>query len=62
MLECTWNDKEAETAMRRLMLKEQKEQQLLASDPKLRKKVRDSALSRLTLKRVAGAAGAGNTF
>ena len=33
MLECTWNDSEADTALRRLLLKEQMQQKLLAANP-----------------------------
>lgn len=45
MLECTWNDAEAELALRRMMLKEKKEQELLANDPKRRQQIRDAVVS-----------------
>lgn len=60
MLECTWNDTEAEYALRRLLLKEQKKQKHLADDPQLRHKLRESALSRLAPKR-AGSSVEGPT-
>ena len=45
MLECTWNDAEAELALRRMLLKEKKEQELLANDPKRRQQIRESVVS-----------------
>jgi hypothetical protein len=57
-----WNDCEAETALRRLLLKEQKQQQLMANNPKMSQKIRESALARLALKRIAGTASAGDTL
>jgi hypothetical protein len=62
MLDCTWNDSEAETALRRLLLKEQKQQKLLASNPKISQKLRESALARLALKRIVGVASTSSTF
>ena len=56
MLECTWNDTEADTAMRRLLLKEQTEERRLANNPETSQKLRESALTRLALKRIAGTA------
>jgi len=53
MLECTWNDTEAEFALRRLLLKEQKKEKQLADDPQLRHQLRESALSRLAPQRAA---------
>lgn len=52
MLECTWNDTEAEIALRRLLLKEQENQKHLANDPQLRQKIRESALFRLASERI----------
>lgn len=52
MLECTWNDAEAELALRRMMLKEKKEQELLANDPKRRQQIREAVITH--------AAGAGS--
>jgi len=62
MLECTWNDSEAETALRRLLLNEQKHQKLLASNPKMSRKLRESALARLALKRIAGTTSTSSTL
>lgn len=45
MLECTWNDAEAELALRRMLLKEKNEQKLLANDPKRRQQIRESVIS-----------------
>lgn len=45
MLECTWNDAEAELALRRMLLKEKKEQELLANDPQRRQKIRESVVA-----------------
>ena len=45
MLECTWNDAEAELALRRMMLKEKKEQELLANDPKRRQQIREAVIT-----------------
>lgn len=47
MLECTWNDAEAELALRRMLLREKKEKELLANDPERRKKIRESVISHL---------------
>jgi hypothetical protein len=44
MLECTWNDAEAELALRRMLLKEKK-QEPLANDPQRRQKIRESVVS-----------------
>lgn len=62
MLECTWNDSEADTALRRLLLKEQMQQKLLATSPKRTQKLREAALVRLALKRIAGTATYHDTF
>ena len=53
MLECTWNDVEAAIALRRLMLKEQQKTESLANDAQLRTKIREAALARLALERIA---------
>lgn len=48
MLECTWNDTEAEFALRRLQLSEKKPlQKPVVSKPRRKSRVRDSAPSRL---------------
>jgi hypothetical protein len=53
-----WNDNEAETALRRMQLKEEMEQQSPASDPtELRKKPPESAAERGPLTRGAGSGG-----
>jgi hypothetical protein len=57
MLDCTWNDLEAQTALRRMSLKEQKQQKAVAADPKSKRKQSDSAPARFELKRATGAAG-----
>lgn len=62
MLECTWNDTEADTALRRLLLKEQMQQKLRAPDPKKIEKLRETALVRLALRRIAGTATYHDTF
>jgi hypothetical protein len=62
MLECTWNDSESATALRRLLLKEQKQEKLLANNPKRNQKIRESALARLALKRIAGTANYHDTL
>ncbi len=62
MLECTWNDSEADTALRRLLLKDQMRQKLLAANPKKTQKLRETALVRLALKRIAGTATYHDTF
>jgi hypothetical protein len=56
MLDCTWNDLEAQTALRRMKLKEQK-QQLAVNHPKRKAPQRESIKTRPTLKRAAGAGG-----
>lgn len=60
MLECTWNDTEAEIALRRLTLKEQKKQASLANDPTQRNKIRESTLSRLAVKSIDASADSGS--
>jgi hypothetical protein len=62
MLDCTWNDSEAATAVSRLLLKEQMQQKLLAANPKRIEKLRETALVRLALKRIAGTATYHDTF
>ena len=62
MLECTWNDKEAEIALRRLLLKEQMQEKLLANDPEVKKKRREAAVSRLAIKRIAPATASSDTL
>jgi hypothetical protein len=62
MLECTWNDSEAETALRRLQIHEQKQQKPTANNPKITRKPPQSALARLALKRIAGAESTSNTL
>jgi hypothetical protein len=63
MLACTWNDSEAATAVSRLLLKEQMQQKLLAANnPKRTEKLRETALVRLALKRIAGTATYYDTF
>jgi hypothetical protein len=54
MLDCTWNDLEAQTALRRMRLKEQK-QKLLTNHPKRKEPQRQSLQTRPTLRRTAGA-------
>jgi len=53
MLDCTWNDLEAQTAMRRMRLEEQK-QKLVTNHPKRKAPQRESSPARQSLKRVAG--------
>jgi hypothetical protein len=53
MLDCTWNDLEAQTALRRMRLEEQK-QKPMANHPKRKAPQRESSQTRQTLKRVAG--------
>jgi hypothetical protein len=62
MLECTWNDSEAETALLRMRLNEQKQQKIAVNKPKVARKPPQSAVARLALKRIVGAAGASNTL
>jgi ABC-type transport system involved in cytochrome bd biosynthesis fused ATPase/permease subunit len=62
MLDCTWNDSEAATAVSRLLLKEQMQEKLLAANPKRIEKLRETALVRLALKRIAGTATYYDTF
>lgn len=54
MLECTWNDSEADTAMRRLLLKEKKQEKLLAQNPQRTREIRQSILARLAIERISG--------
>jgi hypothetical protein len=56
MLDCTWSDLEAQTALRRMKLKEQK-QQLAANHPKRKAPQREASPTRPILKRAAGAGG-----
>ena len=44
MLECTWNDAEAELALRRMLLKEKKEEPL-ANDPQRRQQIREAVVT-----------------
>jgi hypothetical protein len=53
MLDCTWNDLEAQTALRRMRLKEQKEK-LAVTNSKRKAPQRESSPTRQSLKRVAG--------
>lgn len=54
MLDCTWNDLEAQTALRRMRLEEQK-QKLVANKTKRKSPQRESLETRPTLKRAVGA-------
>jgi hypothetical protein len=54
MLDCTWNDLEAQTALRRMRLEEQK-QKPVANNQKRKSPQRESLQARPTLKRAAGA-------
>jgi len=54
MLDCTWNDLEAQTALRRMRLKEQM-QKTVGNHPKRKAPQRESLQPRPALKRVAGA-------
>jgi len=54
MLDCTWNDLEAQTAMQRMRLEEQK-QKTVVNHPKLKEPQRESSQTRQLLKRVAAA-------
>jgi hypothetical protein len=54
MLDCTWNDLEAQTALRRMRLKEQK-QKLVANTTKRKAPQRESLQTRPSMKRVVGA-------
>jgi hypothetical protein len=54
MLDCTWNDLEAQTALRRMRLNEQKQKQV-ANTPKRKAPQRESSQTRPSMKRVAGA-------
>jgi hypothetical protein len=51
MLECTWNDVEAQIALRFMMLKEREKTETLANDAQLREKTREAALARLAMER-----------
>jgi hypothetical protein len=62
MLDCTWNDLEAQTALHRMLLKEQKQQKVAVGNPKLVRKKRESELTRLSLKRIAGTGGHSGSF
>jgi hypothetical protein len=62
MLDCTWNDMEAQTALRRMLLKEQTQQKIAVGNPKLARKERESELTRLSLKRIAGTGGHFGSF
>jgi hypothetical protein len=53
MLDCTWNDLEAQTALRRMRLKEQ-EQKPAADNAKRKAPQRESSPTRPSLKSVAG--------
>jgi hypothetical protein len=54
MLDCTWNDLEAQTALRRMRLEEQK-QKTVTNHPKRKEPQRESSPTRQILKRVAAA-------
>jgi hypothetical protein len=56
MLDCTWNDLEAQTALRRMRLEEQK-QKLVANKTKRKSPQREPLQTRTSLKRAAGAGG-----
>jgi hypothetical protein len=56
VLDCTWSDLEAEVALRRLLLLEQKKQALAGDEIHLRQKVRESIEARLNLKHAAESA------
>lgn len=60
MLECTWSDTEAEVALRRMLIKEQK-QQLLAKDAKREEETR-IGFPRTPDKRTAANAGYHDNF
>lgn len=62
MLECTWNDDEAEIALRRMLLKEKMEQELLTRNPAWRKKIRETAASRPPVKVMSAGAGDRDTL
>jgi hypothetical protein len=62
MLGCTWNDSEAEIALRQLQMKEQSQQKSRVDNPKRIKKLRESALARLALKRIVSTARTSETI
>lgn len=62
MLECTWNDVEAEIALRRMTLKEQQKTETIAHDAQLRKKIREAALARMVLERIAAQSRSADTL